>query len=141
MTAGLAHPPLPLQWILPLRQLLEACVLPVGAGYAIAAHSSNATAGKVEKGVEALEKGLSDVRADITALRGEMREEMAALRGELREEMAALRGEMAALRGELRGEMAALRGELKEERYFVLGVVVLLGGMGSTALYQALKPR
>ena len=82
------------------------------AGYAIAAYFSNATVGKVEKGVEALEKGLSDVRADITALRGELRE-----------------------------EMAALRGALKEERYFVLGVVVLLGGMGSTALYQALKPR
>ena len=93
------------------------------AGHAIAAYFSNATVGKVEKGVEALEKGLSDVRADITALRGELREEMAALRSELR------------------GEMAALRGALKEKRYFVLGVVVLLGGMGGTALYQALKPR
>ena len=108
--------------------------MPVAVGYAVATYSSNATIGKVEKGVDSLERGLAEVKADVTALRCELKNEVSALRGELK-------NEMSALRGELKDEMSALRGELKDERFFMLGVVVLLGGMGSTALYQVLKPR
>ena len=132
--------------------MLEAFVVPVAVAYAVATYSSNATVGKVEKGVDSLERGLAEVKADVTALRCELKNEVSALRGELKNaiselkselknEMSELKSELKNEMSELKNEMSALRGELKDERFFVLGVVVLLGGMGSTALYQVLKPR
>ncbi len=60
----------------------------------------------------------SELKEEITGVRGEM----AFLRTELKEEIAEVRGEMASLRTELkeeiaevRGEMASLRTELKED--------------------------
>ena len=115
--------------------------MPVAVGYAVATYSSNATIGKVEKGVDSLERGLAEVKADVTALRCELKNEVSALRGELKNAISELKSELKNEMSELKNEMSALRGELKDERFFVLGVVVLLGGMGSTALYQVLKPR
>ena len=58
-------------------------------------------------------------KADLAAMRGDIRTEMAELRGELRADNATLRGEMttdnAKLRGELKDEISNLRSELKDE--------------------------
>ena len=58
-------------------------------------------------------------KADLAAMRGDIRTEMAELRGELRADNATLRGDMttdnAKLRGELKDEISNLRSELKDE--------------------------
>ncbi|MEZ5169180.1 MAG: hypothetical protein R3A49_00345 [Acidimicrobiia bacterium] len=58
--------------------------------------------------------GWADVatKRDLDVFATELRAEMSELRSELRGEMSELRGEMSELRSELRGEMSELRGEI-----------------------------
>jgi ribosomal protein L29 len=73
-------------------------------------------------------------KADLQALRAELRGEMAELRGELRGEIAELRGEMAELRSELRGEMAELRGEIQNTAARTLRAMVVTMVAGHATL-------
>ncbi len=58
-------------------------------------------------------------KADLLAVRADLREEISALRAEVKEDIAALRAElkedMAALRTEVKEDIAALRAESKED--------------------------
>ena len=80
------------------------------------------------KRIGALESGVSDIRAQVSAVTavlphlatkadltrevGALREEMGTLRGEMRAEIGTLRGEMHGEMGTLRGEIGTLRGEM-----------------------------
>jgi hypothetical protein len=69
-------------------------------------------------------------KADVAALKGELRSDFAELRAELKGDLAALRadlnGDSEALRGELRGDIAALRAELKADIEALRGEMKLL---------------
>lgn len=109
-----------LQWFAPLRQLVRLLTLLVVTAVAAGAYSSSAsnanTVGKLGKGLDTLEKGLSDLRTEM-------------------------RSDIAALDTKLSSELASLRIAMKQQRFYALGVTVLLAGAGGTTLYQALNPR
>src|SRR6201989_1328795 len=87
----------------------------------------------------------SQLRLEISQLRGEMRGEFAAVRGEMREEFAAVRGEMregfAAVRGEMREGFAAERFELLKWAVALwVGQLAAVAGI-VTALLKTVSPR
>jgi septal ring factor EnvC (AmiA/AmiB activator) len=58
---------------------------------------------------------IASVRGEITTLGSELRAEIAALRAELKAEISSVRTEIATLRAEFRAEISALRAELKAD--------------------------
>jgi hypothetical protein len=58
---------------------------------------------------------IGTVRGEITATKDDLKANIAAVRGELKADIATVRGEMAAMKGELKADIATLRGELKAD--------------------------
>ena len=115
--------------VMSVRQLVQVWFLPVWLFYLMTVISSELDAlPRIEKSEQVVQKSVEKL-GDIS-----LTAQMAAMGSEL----AALRTDVGKVEAKMHGEFATLRRELREDRYYFLGIVLLLGG---TAMYRALKPR